>query len=175
MAEDRYIYDQFRKIAASAAGLARINLLYLYGDPREIIQNLREITRDPIQLVQKYPLLALFTDIEQRQGEIPGIESKVRLNFIIAMLTTANYSSEERIELNFKPTLYPLFDAIMESIFRSGFYQLQSAQSIPRVKYDRLFWGRNGLYLEEGNVFEDLIDCIEVQNLELSIINKTNF
>ncbi|HNX87306.1 MAG TPA: hypothetical protein PKN12_10285, partial [Bacteroidales bacterium] len=64
-----------------------ISLYYQYGDPKEIITNLKAMTIDPEQTNQKYPMLALFTDIEEKRGEQSSIEARVELNMILATLT----------------------------------------------------------------------------------------
>ncbi|MEI7792658.1 MAG: hypothetical protein WCI57_04210 [Candidatus Berkelbacteria bacterium] len=174
MAYARYVYDQMREIVATTATKSGIAVFYQFGSPMEIISNLRAMTGDPTQEERKYPLIALFTDYDEEQGRFPGIESEVSLNFIIAMLTDSKYSSEERAAINFKPTLYPIFDAFIDSIFLSGYYEVQNQQKMRRRKTDHFSWGKNGLYTIEGNVFEDLIDAIEIQNLQLSVINKIN-
>lgn len=170
----RYIYDQFTQIVADTAVRSGIPCFYQYGPPMEIIENLRAMTKDPTQTERKYPLIALFTDFRQRQGRIPGIESEVSLHFIIATLTDKNYTAPERIELNFKPILHPIFDAFAASIFKSGYYQMQTEKLMSRDIYDRLSWGKNGLYDATGNVFEDMIDCIEIVDLELKKFNHQN-
>ena len=43
---------------------------------------------------------------------------------------------------------------------------------IEHTKIDRLFWGKEGLYANEGNIFEDFLDCIEIRDLELNVYSK---
>jgi hypothetical protein len=38
-------------------------------------------------------------------------------------------------------------------------------------KYDRLYWGKQGLYGNSGNIFNDFIDAIEINELKFEILN----
>ena len=167
----RYAYDQLRQIVDAVSARTGITCYYQFGDPQEILDNLRAITQDPTKPDQKYPLIALFTDYEEEQGRIPGIESEVSLHLIIATLTDKNYSSPERAEINVKPILEPIYDALKACMISSGYYQNREIRCRKIVHF---YWGRNGLYDQTGNVFEDMIDAIEIKNLQLSIIKNQN-
>ena len=174
MTSYRYIYDQFSEIVDLAETISGITCFYQFGPPSEILDNLRSMTQDPKQVERKYPLIALFADYPERQGIKPGIESDVSLHLIIATLTDKDYTSDQRIAINIKPILEPLYDALMSAIDQSGYYHTRSVETIPRTKTVRFSWGRNGLYDRTGNVFEEMIDCSEIENLELSVIKFQN-
>lgn len=167
----RYIYDQFREIVNQVSTVSGKTCYYQFGHYFEVIQTLRAITQDPTKPDQKYPLIALFTDYEEEQGRTPGIESEVSLHLIIATLTDKDYSAQERAEINFKPTLEPIYDALKQCVLSSGYYQNRDFRC---RKINRFYWGKNGLNDETGNVFEDMIDAIEIKNLQLSIIQTQN-
>jgi len=169
MTKARYIYDQIAVIATDVATKTGISLYYQYGDPKEIITNLKAMTIDPEQTNQKYPMLALFTDIEEKRGEQSSIEARVELNMILATLTQPTLIAPERMELNFKTTLYPLYYQLLKSISASGYFTENAWQRLSHQKIDRLYWGRHGLITDNGNVFGDYIDAIEITNLKLSI------
>jgi len=152
-------------VAKTATALDR-NILYLHGHPREITSRLTEMTKDEVISANKYPLIALFQDFEEpRKGDF----IKLRINMIIATLTNRNYKSPERYSLNFKPLLYPIYDRFIYDLSRSEFIQESNEKEIEVIKIDRLFWGRNGLYGSESNIFNDFIDCIELKDLRLSV------
>lgn len=164
------IYDQFSSIVADVATRTGIAVQYLWGHPIEIIETLRQMSRDKSTEEDKFPLIALFTDYTETRGTDPSIDSVVRLHFIIATLTRPDYTAVERATNNFKPVLYPLYDQFLKSVIASGYYKNSSWQNIQHTKTDRFFWGRNGLYLNTGNVFDDYIDCIELDNMELTVL-----
>lgn len=167
-----YVYEQIEEIVYDAGRRCGITPHFQFGHPMEILENLRAMTADPKQQDLKYPLFALFADFTEVRGEIPGIDCRVNLHMIIATLTEAQFSTKDRVTVNFQPILYPLYVAFMTSLGKSGYYMLKPSLLIPHKKTDRLFWGKNGLYLATGNVFEDLVDCIEIEDLELSVITQ---
>lgn len=167
----RYVYDQFSEIVTKVSTVSGITCYYQFGHPSEILDNLRAITQDPTKPDQKYPLIALFTDYEEQQGNTPGIESNVSLHLIIATLTSPHYMASERAIITFKPILEPIYDALKQCVLDSGYYQNNRFKC---RKINRFYWGKNGLYDMSGNVFEDMIDAIEIQNLELSVIQYQN-
>lgn len=138
---------------------------YMHGHPLEITWSLTKMTQNPTASAGKYPLIALFQDFEE---VMDGDFLRLRLNLIIATLTEKTLLSSERYARSFIPTLYPIYDRFIYDLSRSGFFQESSVRDIKHTKIDRLFWGRNGLYGNEGNVFNDFIDCIELKDLKLS-------
>lgn len=175
------LYDMFTPIVADVhkkVGTPGDYVIsYMYGHPIEIIENLRQMSKReeyPIEdigvvLAPKYPLIALFTDYEEKKGEDWQIESEVDLHFIIANITEKGYTAEERATVNFKAKLYPIYDQFLKSIASSGYFRESVWQDIKHTKTDRFFWGKTGLYANAGNVFEDYLDCIELTNLKLTL------
>lgn len=139
---------------------------YFYGHISEIVDKLSELTNGGILAYQKYPLIALFNDFEERKFE--GGKS-ASLNLIIANLTIPTYVAKDRYDNNFKPVLYPLLYNFEKALLKS-----KSVETInfEYTKIDRLFWGKEGLYKNEGNIFNDFIDAIEINNLELKFKNN---
>lgn len=166
------LYYQFSLIVADVATKTNIPVSYLWGHPIEIIENLRYMSLDPTIAADKYPLIALFTDISETKGKDSGYESDVSLHLIIAINTLKRYSSEERLLNNFIPFLYPIYFQLLKSIAQSPNFHPAIWQNLEHEKSDRFFWGKNGLYLNTGNVFDDLLDVIEIQNLKLTLKRK---
>jgi len=96
------------------------------------------------------------------------------LNIIIAVNTSPDYTSENRYDNSFRTTLYPLYDLLIKHIVKSKWFINVDPGLVPHNKIDRLYWGRNGLYNNESNVFNDYIDAIEIQNLSLELRLKQN-
>ena len=165
----RHVYDQMREIVQRVETRTGMDVFYLYGHPEEIIEKLRSVTRASQEDEGKYPMVALLTDYPQDKGK-EGI-TDVTLQIVIATLTDPNYLAEERVENSLKPILYPIYYALLAEIAKSGYYMVQTQDQIEHRVWDRLYWGRNGLYTEDGNVFEDMIDCIEIEDMKLSAYN----
>jgi hypothetical protein len=172
-----YWIDVFSAIVAAVrsdsskpAALDTDEPFYMHGHPLEIINTLAEKDRNDVHKFNKFPLIALFQDFTETMGESQAVKSEVTdLNLIIAVNTSPEYSSEQRYDNTFRPVLYPLYDLLIEHITKSRYFANTDPGLVPHNKIDRLYWGRSGLYGNEANVFNDYIDAIEIQNLNLSL------
>lgn len=142
---------------------------YLHGHPVEIIETLGQRDKSDQGQFNKYPLIALFQDFPERHGNLLGTEAEVVLHIIIAKSTMAAYKADERYTRNFKPFLYPIYKEFLRQIYLSPRFRNYDETLIDHTKIDRLYWGREGLYKNEGNVFNDRLDCIEIRDLRLNI------
>ncbi len=144
---------------------------YMHGHPLEIINILAQKDNHATHKFNKYPLIALFQDFTETMGENQSVQSTADLNIVIATNTSPDYSADERYDNTFRTVLYPLYDLLLEHIDGSGWFS-NGVGLVPHDKIDRLFWGRQGLYGNEANIFNDWLDAIEIQNLSLSLLLK---
>lgn len=144
---------------------------YQYGHPLEIIETLKQLDEAKDYKFRRYPFVGLFQDFPEDVGEV-GFNSEPTLHLIIARFTQPTYKAAKRYELNFKPVLYPIYLEFLEQLNFSKAFQHYAPNEIPHIKIDRLYWGREGLYKNEGNVFNDFLDCIEIRNLKLKTYLK---
>ena len=135
---------------------------YEFGHPNDIVSVLAEKNKSGVYQYQKYPLIALFQDFSENNKE-SGMEAS--LNIIIANRTQPTYHANERYEKNFEPILYPIWEQLERALIISK--NIQFLNKDDYTKIDRLYWGKQGLYGNEGNIFDDHIDAIEIQNLNL--------
>lgn len=174
-----YIVDIFGSVveAVSAAMLPTLQAYdsaitgvhYLHGHPVEIIETLTQRDKSDTWRYKKYPLVALFQDFpESHNGQI-GIDNEATLHIVIAYSSIATYKSPERYAKKFKPVLYPIYLELMNQIVLSAKFLNYGVSTIPHIKIDRLFWGKEGLYGNTGNVFNDMLDCIEIRDLKLKV------
>lgn len=146
---------------------ATMRLYFMHGHPLEIVNTLADKANASSYKGKRFPLIALYQDIEENIRN-EGYERIAPVTVIIANQTDPNYSAATRQDNNFDPILYKL---------EEGFkYCLKKSEYIGGLKpdynrIDRIYWGRNGIYGNEGNMFQDYIDAIELNNLELKIIN----
>jgi len=172
------LVDLFRTITKSVSEklTAQLKLVdplidgvhYKHGHPLEILEILDELAKGITTKTSRYPLIGLFQDIPESIDVQEGFYGDVSFHLIIARPTDPNYRAAKRYEVNFKPILYPIYTALLEEIRLSKFFFLVD-NKIPHTKIDRLYWGREGLYGNEGNVFNDRIDCIEIRDLKLRV------
>lgn len=173
-----FIVDEIGDVVTkvSAALLTQLQILddkieavnYLYGHPLEIIETLKQRDEADNFRFKKYPLIALFQDFPERKGYI-GIDSETTLHLIIARATEPTYKADERYTFNFKPFLYLIYLEFLKQLNFSKAFTHYGAEQIEHTKYDRLYWGREGLYKNEGNIFNDWLDCIEIRDLRLKV------
>lgn len=171
-----YIVDIFRDIVKKTSDklLPQLqkydNLIqgvhYDHGHPMEIIETLKQKDNSDTLVFKKYPAVFLFQDFKETIGE-PGIATAARLHLIIVAATLPEYKASERYTKNFKPILYPIYLELKNQIFKSGKVMVSNAAKLSADKIDRLFWGKEGLYGNTGNIFNDHLDAIEMQNLDL--------
>jgi len=143
---------------------------FMAGHPIEISNRLLIRSKEGKEF-DKYPLVALFQDFEESKGKLPGIDSEVSLNLIIARATDPNFVADNRYDSNFVPFLLPIYDEFLNQLFLSGDFNIVNTKMIDHTKIDRLFWGS---MLNNKNSFNDNIDCVEIRNLKLKVKQKIN-
>jgi hypothetical protein len=148
---------------------------YHFGHPLEIINTLGAYDQGVSSKFDKYPLVAFFLDTEEDRGQKPGIYAKYRVHMaIIRECLNPNQTADERDLTNFIPVLTPIYMELMKQIsYRGDMFLLPNLEAIPHRKTNRYYWGRSGLWGNEANIFNDWVDCIELQNLELEV--KINY
>jgi hypothetical protein len=165
----KYIEDQIGVIvttvtaimAASDIGITYIN--YLFGPIQEIDDSLIQMTKGVSYSEVKYPLVALFTDIEEGRGKDSSVESELSLHLIVGCLTRPEYTASQRLTLNFKAKIIPVYEQLLKSIASSGYYKQAAWQDIEHIATRCYKYGK-GKY-----AFSDYIDCIELTNLKLTL------
>lgn len=177
-----YIVDVFREIVGKVSAKLTPQLKgydelitgvhYEHGHPMEVIETLNQKDASETYQFDKYPLIALFQDFPERVSDNTGIQSEATLHLIIARATKADFKAAERYDYNFRPVLYPVYEELLYQIHRHPAIISKGPALIRHTKYDRLYWGRQGLYGNEGNIFNDRIDCIEIRDLQLKFNQK---
>jgi len=132
---------------------------YIYGHPLEVLNTLMLMSGDADLRFKKYPLITLFLDIKETSS--PGFYSEADLHFLIITGTNPNYTAPQREDFSFTPILHPIYGEFIEQIRKSGLFSFEGSTPKPYERFDRLFWGKEGLYGVEGNIFNDNIDAIE--------------
>lgn len=142
-----------------------------FGTGVEIIETLQQKSNSTTgKNFDKYPLVAMFLDVKESFGNKPGIYSTIpSLRMAIINGTKAEYKAEQRDQFNFKPILTPILQNMLNVMY------VHKALRNPGglgFKYDatrNYYWGREGLYSKEGNIFNDKLDAIEINFRDLEI------
>lgn len=143
---------------------------YQYGHPLEIIKTLGNFDNGVASKFKKYPLVAFFLDSTVSRGEL-GLYGEQEINMaIIRACKNPNQTAKERDEFNFIPVLTPIYLELMEQIaLRGDLFKVQSAEQIPHRVTNRYYWGKDGLWGNDANIFNDWVDAIEINNMRLKI------
>jgi len=158
----------------STRGEDPFSVFFDYGHYIEVTRNLIQKENSISQKDKKYPLIWLVMDFPERfDRQSIGYCQLPRLDFIIAVPTEPELSTPERITKNFKPRLYPIYEAFMNAIVTSNIFYEQSLSELEYEKIDRPYWGGqdsngNG----QANLFNDKIDAVQIRGLKLTVINS---
>jgi len=157
------------KLQEFDAGITGVH--YEYGHPLEIINTLTQYDQGATAKFKKYPLVAFFLDMPMSRGVDVGIYGEATIHMaVIRACDDSNHTAKERDLLNFKPVLTPIYLELMRQIgYRGDLFQLVSPTRIPHRATYRYYWGKQGLFGNEANIFNDWVDCIEIENLRLKI------
>ncbi len=168
-----YVVDEIASVvqAVDAALFTSLgkHIQYMHGHPLEIVNLLKAKDESKSLKEKKYPLIALFQDFRENRDDYKTFGT-VSLSLIIANSTESNHTAVDRYIKNFKPILYPIYNEFLKQL--SNHTQFVHKPVFKHTKIDRVYWGKTGLYGVEGNIFQDHLDCIELQNLEITIKNK---
>jgi hypothetical protein len=144
---------------------------FKYGHLREITNMLSEKDKSENYKYQKYPLIVLLLDISEKKGIDAIVYSEILVRVWICCNTRKEYTSESRTTNSFKAILQPIYDLFIQKLESSGYFNYDKLTGFSHTKTDRYFWG-----LDDGtvNVFNDFIDAIDIENLELKIKKQFN-
>jgi hypothetical protein len=155
------------KVALAATELNR-PIYFMHGHIQEIVQELKKLSEDKESKAMRFPLVALLRDFPETKGQEIGIATEARFTLLIATRTEPTYNSEKRKAISFIPVLYPIWEAVEKQLLWSPQIQ-QSGIGLNYTQIDHYFWGKEGIYGSEANIFNDWIDCIEIRDLNLKI------
>lgn len=146
---------------------------YDFGVALEVVNRLKQKTDSDLYYNKKYPLIwhLINGSVEEKvDNKKTNPREAQNVTIIICTQTDQNYSARERYENIIIPILRPLYESFMFHLNKSK--ELKSIDKFSHDYSENLFWGRDGLYGHEGNVFDDRVDAIIIDNLPLKIIES---
>lgn len=167
-----YIVEEMEAVVAkvntalTTANFGTTPVYYMYGHPKEIANRLQELSNSPTEGNKKFPLIILFTDITIDRSLI-GFYGSTSLRMLIANFTLAEYTSNQRTEINFKPILHPIKKELLSQIDLHG--QFTYENELTYKETDMYYYGSQ---INDKNIFNDRIDAIELRDIKLNIKNK---
>lgn len=141
-------------------------LNYHHGHPLEIINTFKNATHVETLKFEQFPAICLFQDIPEKHS-IEEESREASLNLAIITATDPGYTAPQRYDATFDPILIPLYELLISKLSCNDEIQL-----LPESYdyFERLYWGKNGLYGNVGNLFNDFIDAIEINNLRVKTL-----
>jgi len=166
-----YVVDIIGEVVAAtdAAVFSTVNkhILYEYGRSIQILTQLIHLNTSITKKGEKYPLFALFQDFPEVNGG-NGYYATVKFpKIIIATLTNSTDDVPKRYGQTFKPILYPIYAEFLRQLVKHKNIVANDPGAIPHIKWDRPGSLPAADKKEAGN-FNDYVDAIEIQNLELT-------
>lgn len=135
---------------------------FMHGHPLEIFNVLVEKSQSEMFKYRKYPLIALFQDFEEeRAGDTVTVKG---ITIVIMTETSRDYLAPNRYSNTFTPVLIPLYNLFIKHLKRSIYV---GSQDYKHTKIDRLYYGKNDTFGNSGNIGNDALDAIVIQNLDL--------
>ena len=151
----------------NTAATATPILVFDHGHPLEIINRVKEYQESDTLKYEAFPRICLLHDFEEKNT----FETLVSLTILIITDTDPNYTAPQRYTYTLDPILLPLYDLFLENLLEADHVGTTEGNYFKHTKIDRLYWGKNGLYGNQGNIFNDYIDAVEIKDLELIIQN----
>lgn len=171
-AEPLYIVDIIGEIVNAADAVLyptlQRHILYQYGRSIQIQKKLQELNNGIIPEIKnsKYPLFALFQDFPESFST--GYYCTVTFpKIVIAVLTTSTDDPPKRYSQTFKPVLYPIWDEFLRQAVRHKNVVGNDPGIISHTKWDRP-GTQPAADPSKGSNFNDFVDAIEIQNLQLT-------
>ena len=141
---------------------------YEYGHPKEISNILLERDGNDTLKYQKYPLIVLYTDIGIDRGYNLSYGEIKNLFISIIGLSNKDYSSRQRYDNVIEPTLYPLYNTLVQKIKQSRYF-IGTNPNLKHRLVERPFWGNSSKYGNVANMFNDPLDALELENVSMKI------
>jgi hypothetical protein len=168
-----FIVDIIGEVVAAVDAVlyATLNkhILYEYGRSIQILQKLQSLNDGITSTTKgsKYPLFALFQDFPEDSAGGSGYYCTVRFPKIsIATLTNSTDPPPIRYTQTFKPILYPIYEEFLRQLVRHKNIVGNDPAAISHIKWDRPGTQPEGDKM--GSNFNDYVDAIEIQNLQLT-------
>lgn len=144
-------------------------LNYQHGHYQEITNTLIEYNESKDHYDKKYPLIALIEDVRysyrDKMIDLPN------LGIVICYKSEATFRSKDRYKEIINPILMPIYESLMMAIVDSG---MVSNYTINHEMFVRPYYGAsedtaNGTRKNRANIFNDILDCIEIRNMQLRL------
>lgn len=141
---------------------------YLFGSSQYIKDVLDTYSKSPATSDEsKFPLIALFTPIEEERGDEYAKAAKVSL--IIACSSRKDWNNEEREQYSFVNILRPIYNRLLDVLLADKRIDWGYSEKIPHNYSENYDYGRYGAYTDSGEEVSEPIDAINIRSLEIKV------
>lgn len=140
---------------------------FKYGYWPIIAKELQDESRSKQLQTQRYPLIFLHADIDEKITNAWTIN--INPTFYLIHQTSGNYDVESRLELVYKPYLYRMYVDLIKAIRHSKKFRFDGGE-IPHTKKD-LFYLQN--LAANQNKINSIVDAIEVKISSINLFKDT--
>lgn len=141
-----------------------------YGKLKEVTHKLTQLDGGITTGDKKYPLVWLVMNYAETYGDHIGFCELDDITIMICTLTDTTSYTSKRITTNFIPTLYPIYDALMNEFEDGGLFDHEGLE-FAHTKIDCPYWNED-MFKGDYNQFNDPIDAIQIRKLKL-IVNES--
>lgn len=163
-----YITDVFGQITEAVKNVLQLPVLnYQFGYIIELNETLAQWSKTKEFAEKKYPLIWLAQPFTVQRGTVGTYGIVQDLQLFIINSSSPNLKAAQRMQQNFIPILYPIYNALLVQINLNGAIQYE-ANRVHTVT-DRYYWGE-----QQQNILNDVVDVLVIGNLQVSINNNSN-
>jgi len=156
--EDLFIEDV--KVVKALRNLTNVKFKCSTGN--EFVHDLK-LLKDTV----KYPFFFINSTAVEYDRQNPQ-ETIISVGeIVIATKSLSEWTSEQRRSKSFEPILVPFLETFLEQVRVNSQGVVLSEEGKVKLHY---FYGKQGLYGTDGNVFEDAVDAIQLLNFKFRIL-----
>jgi hypothetical protein len=141
---------------------------YMYGRPQKIAALLSEKSTNADWKYRKYPLIILLQEFTEKRGG--KLESDVNVTVVIVAQADPSNRKENRDDLTFELVLYPIYDLFISELKKSTEFKFLGVAEHDLTESP--FWGTPGQYGNDGNIMNDTLDALFIENLNLKLLKN---
>lgn len=161
--------DEVGLIVAKASNSLSISINYQYGTWDEINTLLAQYSKTLEYSKLKFPLF-WFTQPYTIRRVDGGYFGDTSLRFFIIVDSNKDWTPAQRMELNYKPVILPIYREFIKQFVASTYlFEDPLDQHLPHDVTRRPYWGE-----EQQQQIDDVVDGLEINNLKLKISNNPN-
>lgn len=167
------IRDVVSRVSAKMLEGGSSEVQFLHGSSVYIKEVLDILTQSSETANYKYPLVVLFTPIEEERN-VPELYTSAELQVSILNGSVRNWTNDERERFGFCEVLRPIYRLFLEELKKDKRIRKEYDGNIPHRYSENYSYGRYGAVDANGEMLSDPIDAINIKSLRLKVKPNKN-